>query len=345
MRRIELISAIENVNVALSASKIFKVVGGDKPSLEECLAAYQVFFEQTLSFGKAENQIMEMFALQDFLSMKFWAVFIAKEKQAISPAYLRRLRTFVENVPLLVALLKQDNLIYSKKAAHLKEESPNIGREMLTVILPEKENEQSNPERLIKVLDSINVLYESFSTINHLNETNLTVAAIDSGSDKSFDFLGAAKLIEEIKELVIALWDRVVFYKERQVAERVDLIIKSLPVLERIVQLENSQHLSPEQAEILKRNVMSSATKFLEAGAVIPEIYDHAINEPRKLLAPQPKLLKSFDRDKENGGQVPPPQVDDSKPDEKNPLGSLSEDEVKKLRDYLNKQNTSDNDQ
>ena len=119
----------------------------------------------------------------------------------------------------------------------------------------------------------------------------MILLACDSGSDKSFDFLGLAKLVEMVKEIILSLWDRVVFFREKQMGERIDLIAKSLPVIERIVEMEKLNHLAPEQAEILRRNIVSGVEKFIQAGAIIPEVESHSRYNPRQLMAPEPKLL------------------------------------------------------
>src|SRR5262249_35256582 len=71
----------------------------------------------------------------------------------------------------------------------------------------------------------------------------------------------------------------------------IDLIAKSLPVIERITEMETLQKISPEQAEILRRQVVGGCKKFSESGAMIPEISEAAVINPRVLLAPEPKLL------------------------------------------------------
>ena len=67
-------------------------------------------------------------------------------------------------------------------------------------------------------------MYEGCARIHKENENGLSVVAIDSGGDKSFDFLGVAKVMEEIRQIVLDLWDRVVFFRERKFEHRLELI-------------------------------------------------------------------------------------------------------------------------
>ena len=125
------------------------------------------------------------------------------------------------------------------------------------------------------------------------SEGDLIVLACDSGSDKSFDFLGLAKVMKEVKEIIIAIWDRRVFHRQRHVSESLSLIAESLPILEKIEQLRENGSIEKEQAELLKRKTISGATQFIEAGAIIPEFESASTHSPEQLMKPEPKLLVS----------------------------------------------------
>ena len=135
-------------------------------------------------------------------------------------------------------------------------------------------------------------MFSGVSTCERLREKDgrLAVVACDSGSDKTFDFLGAARVLECVKEIIVILWSNVVFFRENREGRRLELIEQSLPLLER---LEKMKETDPERAELLKRQVVESAIKFREAGVTIPEIEKHTVFNPRQLMRPEPKLLIS----------------------------------------------------
>jgi len=135
------------------------------------------------------------------------------------------------------------------------------------------------------------LLYDSCGTVKKQSSSDLAILACDSGSDKAFDFLGAAKIIEMVKEIILSFWDRVVFFREKKQSERLKLVAESLPIIDEIGSLESQQKLSREQAELLRRNIIKGTNKFISVGAVIPEIEETTVYEPRKLLKPEPKLL------------------------------------------------------
>ena len=72
------------------------------------------------------------------------------------------------------------------------------GKEILTVILTEEDRNFSSPERITVILDSISKLYSAVAELKGLKAGDLSVLSCDSGSDKSFDFLGAGKVISEV---------------------------------------------------------------------------------------------------------------------------------------------------
>lgn len=185
---------------------------------------------------------------------------------------------------------------------------------------------------MVHVLDAISNLYSVFATIESESVSDLIVLACDSGSDKSFDFLGMAKLMEQIKETIIEIWDRRVFYRQKHASECLALIAESLPIIEKIEELKNSESLGPEQAEILKRKVIDGATKFIQAGATIQEMEGESIHAPRQLMKPEPKLLVSPWSDNENNASDA--TQDDSVIEGKT---ELSDEELEQLESLVKK--------
>lgn len=304
MRRTDLINSIQKVGTVLKETKVSEALFSSqskKGDIEGLLSIFQDYTSQSKEFTDDERKILKIFELNTLDDPKLWTrIFSANEAEA-RDAFMKirmGIRYFTEFLPNLIELLKQDHVNYYTDQSHhlIKTAKPN-DKVLLTVILPEQDNEISSPERLIKVLDSISQLYNAFSVIENLSDSDLSVAAIDSGSDKSFDFLGAAKLMEAVKELIIGLWDRVVFFREKKLSERLELISKSLPIIEKINEMQANGSVSPEQAEILRRNITNAANNFIVAGAIIPELSNYTTFSPRKLMAPEPKLLTNSDAD------------------------------------------------
>jgi hypothetical protein len=123
-----------------------------------------------------------------------------------------------------------------------------------------------------------------------------------------------------------------------------------------------TKHLSPEQGELLRRDLVNGATKFLETGSYIPEANDPSRYQPSSLIQTSPKLLIEGPRAAAQGetpkkGAAAPKSKRQSRPRERSSDSrfsvenieefissndELSEDERKKLLDVLKKRKDAD---
>jgi hypothetical protein len=140
-------------------------------------------------------------------------------------------------------------------------------------------------------IESIVLLYEAFGELSVQSSTDLVIKSLDSGVDKMLEFQGLPDLVDRVKELLLDLWDNVIYYREKRFAERLDLASKNLPILAEIAGLEEKSQLQPERAELLRRKFTQGANKFFETGSSIPEMNKFSNYVPRQLLSPKETLL------------------------------------------------------
>lgn len=330
MRRQEIIEATQQVSNMIKLSKLDDLLGSvlrqlrsrpeqglqASPLVERTLASYQKYLRSKEQFTEAAWQIMDIFDLKTLEDPKFWSALLQSgQSSEISPRGRREELMTIHRMgdkiafasrflPPVARMLEQES-IRAYRDIKRKSENVNHNKELLALTLLEEPGKPSRPERVIRALEAINDIYVSCATLNGCQSNDLTIIACDSGSDKSFDFLGAAKIIESVKEIILALWDRVIFFRERQFEERVGIIAKSLPIIEQVNGMVESNKLDPEKAELIRRGIIDGASKFLNAGATIPELQVKTFFEPRELLAPEPRLLTGL------------PQPDGPDPDEK----------------------------
>jgi hypothetical protein len=258
----------------------------------EALSSFPHLMHISKSFGKAEWKIINIFGITEILKSSFWSLIISPEEKrhpAIMDAY-QNLHFLSEHLPKIIKLLDRDIDALKEKLTIQNEKKLNNTEALLTITLAE-EDEYSSSSRLVLALEAINGLYDAINVIERDESIQLSVISCDSGSDKSFDFLGAAKSIETVREIILGLWDKVIFYKEDKINKKLELISNSLPILERISSMKESGSLEPEQAELLKRQITGSVGKLLSAGVTIPEMDERAHFEPRLLMQPEKKLL------------------------------------------------------
>jgi hypothetical protein len=98
-------------------------------------------------------------------------------------------------LPRIVHMLDRETRI----APAGTEENPN---EILSIYLNEEENNLSSPERLILMLSGVQKLYEGCARLTGNTINTISVVACDSGTEKTFDFLGLAKIFEEVRGII-----------------------------------------------------------------------------------------------------------------------------------------------
>jgi hypothetical protein len=219
-----------------------------------------------------------------------WSLLIAADNRAQQAfAFAERVRFATQYLPRIGTLLSQAG-IASVDAAR-RGEGAVRGFDVLTVQVIESPRRFSTPTRLATLLESLDALYGACAVLEGAEPNGLSVIACDSGSDKTFELMGAAPVIAALRALLLSVWDRVVFYRELPAAQRYRLAAESLPVLQRIREGVAQGQIAPEQGELLRRRVVDGTGRFLVSGATIPELQERAYANPRTLMAPAPKLL------------------------------------------------------
>jgi hypothetical protein len=345
MRRTEILTATEELTDALRATNLYDVMqemagmarakGGIEinPLFLRSLNDYSI---RARNFSRATIQLADIFELSELENPELWVMLVRGDDSIY--VFASRIRFALAYLPKIAKLIEQSTVQTINKA--IEQGNSNYkDMTLLSVTIFEQESRFSSPERLVNVLRSVSMFYEACAMLNGASPSTLSVVACDSGSDKSFDFLGLAKVMECVVKLIESLWDRVVFYKEHQFKERLDLIAKSLPIIAQISNLELAGEVPPELAEQLRRNIIEGSNKFVESGATIPQIDDRSHHDPRALMSPVQKLLaaspdgKSDEHSSPSDSSVKEPDHDSNDLD----FNNLSADDQEALRRLLKK--------
>jgi hypothetical protein len=249
------------------------------------MIVFRSYIQASQHFGAIEHKLIEIFGLQDVESPTLWVEAVAAG--IVNPhiyKFALNLSNFARFAPRILQMLQTD-------ASIAKERFVAEGKEVLTAILVEEPGQASKPERLVEAIESVSRLYLVFATLQGLSPESLAIIGCDSGSDKSFDFLGIADAIKAAKGLIIELWDRTVFYRQLRTDQNINVALKSLSVIEEISRMELQGSLPHEDAERLRHYATEGAGQFLNCGIIIPELKAHTSFDLRRLMVPQPKLL------------------------------------------------------
>jgi hypothetical protein len=296
MQRRELISAIQQIAAQLDKTELFNASekyrdnmhkSTQAPYIPNLLRALRDFSYWSRGAPPAVHKVLAAVGLTELDDIELWT-YLAKAEPVDARFGLKLVRPLFYArtiLPNLIPLLERD----SDRLIEHPEQLRN--RSILRIIAIETGTTLSKPRRIVAIIEAVSALYEACAILEGSADDDLSILACDSGSDKSFDFLGLAKVIECVKTVILSLWDKVVFFRERKLAAKLELIGDSLPVFDKINNMEATNAISREQAEILRRGIAANLESLLNAGILIPEIEVGTIHDPRRLMAPEPKLL------------------------------------------------------
>ena len=251
------------------------------------IATYAALYN---SYDETTKAIVSLLGIQSAADLEFWQRQIKEiDGREISNLYHSSniANSFLPKIVSLLDRTYSDLGSERKVAADLKNEL-----EVQTIILTDEDGDnQSSPERLIVLLTSVSSLYASISEIRGIHTQPIAVVGMDSGSEKSFDFLGVSTIIKEVRECFIFAYNAIFFHKQTSTSRNIGVISESLPLLMHIKQMEDSDAITAEQAARLRHGIMGSLDKFIDAGAYLPEMRHVGVASPALLMKPQPKLL------------------------------------------------------
>jgi hypothetical protein len=303
--RSEIVRGLNNLLLALDKSRVPLIVEGVYRDLArapgetktiDVLQAYQSFMlAYTAQFSDVERKVLATLDIAEFADNEWWTMLImasspgpkAPEASSAIGRPLYRLRFVIDYLPTVISLLDQK-----------LEEVPAASR--LVVVLPEEDGRKSSPARAIAALEAVKTFYEAFADMAGKQDSDLVLLSCDAGADKMFEFGGLPDLVGKVRETLLEIWRNAIYFKERKFDERLDLIAKALPVLTEINDLEKAGRIAKEKAELLRRDVLSGATSFIESGSSIPEMSDMSLYVPRQVLAPKEALLLGSNKLLEN---------------------------------------------
>lgn len=298
MRRVDVERATTNLLAALKATGLTSLLDSirkegtqkdRKRDSEPLVKAYAQYIKMSQSFGWAENQLLSVLDLERLNDVDFWSKIIVSDDLTQATAIYDNLQFAEKYLPKIARLLQRESDTFLEQQTQGTRQGEKALERLSVIIL--EDNQMSSPERLIFVLQSIDELFQAGAQFLGEPDARISVAGCDSGNDKSFDFLGPANIIDFVKEVILSFWDKVVYYRQDTTGRRIGLIADSLPILEKITYMKAAGKIEPERAEIIKRSVVSSITKFAVAGATIPEIEERTYYNPRQLMRPEAKML------------------------------------------------------
>ncbi|WP_088345975.1 MULTISPECIES: hypothetical protein [Rhodomicrobium] len=260
---------------------------------QKILLAYNVFMRHYQEFADDEKEMMTFFGLTPLLDLAFWSALIDGE-QAVSRKLMADVDVGAYNVifvmPKLRELLTRENDRDQLIVADATGGDQEIKR--LRLLVAERERSLTDPHIIINVMRSLDEFYEGMAALRGGDNTGLTVGSIDSGSTKSFDFFGAAAIMDEISELLIAVWDRIKYSAEDNFRYQIEVAMMAAGFINRVKDAQTGGRISEEQGQRITRSVAKAIETLFRSGAFTEEM--DAVREVRasQFLVPKTQLLE-----------------------------------------------------
>ena len=277
MTREQIIASAQQITKAIESAGISEIANGskDRMTLQDYLLSFKQYNILAEQFSEGALFLENELGFSQLRDPDPWII-MSKQGELEDGNPLNNLKGVVSTIYSIINLLKH------KEPEDIQPES----KEVLSLLVLEPDGHgYSSPKRISESIDSISLLYEACARIQGQSYEDIEIVFCDSGKDKHFDFRGNIQLIGAVKELVLSIWERVVFYRNRNLQERISLLTHSLPALDVITELEMNGKLSNSEGEATRNALINGVKKFLSSGAVIKEIRERIPFDERTLIS------------------------------------------------------------
>lgn len=164
-------------------------------------------------------------------------------------------------------------------------------------------------ERLEEIFPIIHKLYNELCRLYDVSDTSLRLLYLDSGSPLIVCIKGDGKIIDAIRKLFIAIWDKVRFRKLDDFERKLESFDKTFEVLEKINSKRDEGVITSEDALRFSHLIATSACELLSKGANLREIQktEHLNNRALLMQTVETKYLTAGNsNDAEPSTDTPP---------------------------------------
>jgi hypothetical protein len=170
---------------------------------------------------------------------------------------------------------------------------PSLPENFISFEVASVGEENTSLARLAKAANFAEEAYEVVCRVYQIKGNGrLDIVKVESGSDIKIDCKGLGEPIKHLKDLILEAWHKLRHKRTEEILEDSKAVLNSLAVIDQINSREQENSLSAEEAEQLRRRVVSSVCGLFESGAIIDEIPPQETVENTKLLSNfSPKLI------------------------------------------------------
>ena len=301
MRRDRIIKAVNTLKDALQAAQIRELLRAARNGqqaegvnrTQKILLAYNVFMRHYQEFDEEEKEMMTFFGLTPLLDIAFWSALVDGE-QAVSRKIMADVDVGAYNVIFVMPKLRELLLRETDREQLIIADPSGSDQEIkrLRLLVAERDRSLTDPHVIINVLRSLDEFYEGMAALRGGNHPSLSVGAIDSGSTKSFDFFGSNAIVDEISELLIAVWDRIKYSAEENFRYQIEVAMMAAGFINRVKDAQTAGRVNEDQGQRITRSVAKAIETLFRAGAYTENMDEIREVRASEFLLPKTQLLE-----------------------------------------------------
>jgi hypothetical protein len=260
---------------------------------QKILLAYNVFMRHYQEFDDEEKEMMTFFGLTPLLDITFWSALIDGE-QAVSRKVMADVDVGAYNVIFVMPKLRELLTRENDKDTLIVADASGVDQEIkrLRMLVAERERSLTDPHVLINVMRSLDEFYEGMAALRGGEHIGLTVGSIDSGSTKSLDFFGSTAIIDEISDLLSAVWDRIKYSIEDNFRYQIEVAMMAAGFINRVKDAQGSGRINEEHGQRITRSVAKAIETLFRCGAYTEDMDSIRQVRASEFLIPKTQLLE-----------------------------------------------------
>ncbi len=225
-------------------------------------------------------------------------------------AAFREFFTFFEMLRSLASLQKTCSQLLEEE----KLGTPPATDGILELQLIDYEGTGIFPNRITLLVSAVVKLYTDLARIHDISGDRLKFAYFDSGSDLVVGVQCAKVIVETMTTLLAEWWDKIKFRNYEDFDKKMEVMSKSLSVMETVQGAVDKKVIDEETANLLKARVLKEVDHLIGIGATLPLSVEPQKIDERKLLIGHRdmKLLGAGESEPQNDNPAPlvgePPQ-------------------------------------
>lgn len=276
--RVAIDRIVDTLNAAgiLTAVREYRTAKGDQRSVAAARlgSAGAMVMERMETVSPIETSALQHLHLSSLRDAAFWQALLHSDKpeqeRAAELVQLYSRVMFASNhLPHLAALLGQVSETPDSPAVPRVAEL-NVGESRMTIRLSDAGEKASDPDRIARSIDGIDMLYSASASLSRRSAMDLRLDHVIGNSDRSITFTGESDSVAAMAAIIDSIPDALGKLNDDQAID-LDALVQSLPIFEQLNTLAGHGAFSENDIRDIRETMHQGALLTLESGVMLPE--------------------------------------------------------------------------